>query len=129
MRKWWIVGLVILVILGLLTTLGVVLFNQINAELSGLDDIELTEIDLSNTEDGTYIGEYNTTVIKVKVSVTVVNHEITRIELIKHDNGQGGGAADILDDVIENQSVMVDSIAGATYSSKVILLAICDALK
>lgn len=129
MRKWWIVGLVILVILGLLTTLGVVLFNRINAELSCLDDIELTEIDLSNTEDGTYIGEYKTTVIKVKVSVTVVNHEITSIELIKHDNGQGGGAVDILDDVIENQSVMVDSVAGATYSSKVILLAICDALK
>lgn len=129
MRKWWIIGIVFVVILGLLTTLGVVFFNQVNAELSGLDDIELTEIDLSSTEDGTYIGEYNTTVIKVKVSVTVVNHEITSIELIKHDNGQGGGAVDILDDVIENQSVIVDSIAGATYSSKVILLAICDALK
>ncbi len=78
--------------------------------------------------DGTYIGSYETTVVKVKVAVTVVNHTITEIEILKHDNGQGKEAEEILNDVIESQSVLVDSIAGATYSSKVILLAIIDAL-
>jgi uncharacterized protein with FMN-binding domain len=128
MRKWLILSTVVLVLIGIITTVGMIFFNQVNAELSKLDDIPLTEIDLSSIDDGTYIGEYNTSVIKVKVSVTVINHEITMIELLKHDNGQGGDAVNILDDVIENQSIMVDSIAGATYSSKVILLAIQDAL-
>lgn len=128
MRKVWILIISIFLFIGVLVIVGVSIYNKINRELEGLKTIVIDEIDLSTTMDGTYIGSYETTVVKVKVAVTVVNHTITEIEILKHDNGQGKEAEEILNDVIESQSVLVDSIAGATYSSKVILLAIIDAL-
>jgi uncharacterized protein with FMN-binding domain len=60
--------------------------------------------------------------------VTLSNHEITEIVITRHDNGQGQAAEAIIDDVTSEQTLLVDAIAGATYSSKVILLAIHDAL-
>ena len=128
MRKVWILIISIFLFIGVLVIVGVSIYNKVNRELEGLKTIVIDEIDLSTTMDGTYIGSYETTVVKVKVAVTVVNHTITEIEILKHDNGQGKEAEEILNDVIESQSVLVDSIAGATYSSKVILLAIIDAL-
>lgn len=128
MRKLVIILSAILIFILVLVGIGVVVYNNINQELEGLNDIEIEEIDLSNISDGTYIGKHETSIIKVKVSVTILNHVITNIEILKHDNGQGGDANTIIDDVILEQSVLVDSIAGATYSSKVIILAIIDAL-
>ena len=128
MRKVWILIISIFLFIGVLVIVGVSIYNKVNRELEGLKTIVIDEIDLSTTMDGTYIGSYETTVVKVKVAVTVFNHTITEIEILKHDNGQGKEAEEILNDVIESQSVLVDSIAGATYSSKVILLAIIDAL-
>lgn len=128
MRKVWILIISIFLFIGVLVIVGVSIYNKINRELEGLKTIVIDEIDLSTTMDGTYIGSYETTVVKVKVAVIVVNHTITEIEILKHDNGQGKEAEEIFNDVIESQSVLVDSIAGATYSSKVILLAIIDAL-
>ncbi len=58
----------------------------------------------------------------------VENHTITDIDILKHDNGKGKAAEAITSDVIKNQSVQVDVVTGATYSSKVILKAIENAL-
>ncbi len=46
------------------------------------------------------------------------------IELLKHTHGQGGAAEAIPGKVIEAQTLQVDTISSATYSSKVILKAI-----
>ena len=56
-------------------------------------------------------------------------HMIKEIELKKHDNGQGFPAEIIPGKVVEAQSLEVDIVSGATYSSKVILKAIENALK
>jgi uncharacterized protein with FMN-binding domain len=53
---------------------------------------------------------------------------IKKIEIVRHLNGQGKPAEVIPDRVIEMQSLDVDIISGATYSSKVILKAIENAL-
>jgi uncharacterized protein with FMN-binding domain len=74
------------------------------------------------------MGSYSVFPVSVDVEVEVSNHVITSILITKHDNGQGTPAEVIIDDVILAQSIDVDSISGATYSSKVILLAIKDAL-
>jgi uncharacterized protein with FMN-binding domain len=47
---------------------------------------------------------------------------------VKHVNGQGKPAEVITEKVIETQSLQVDVVSGATYSSKVILKAIENAL-
>lgn len=63
-----------------------------------------------------------------EVKVTVNDHRITDIKLIKHRNGQGSWAEAMLTKVVDEQSLDVDAVAGATLSSKVILRAIAQAL-
>lgn len=115
----------LIVIVSALITYFVV---QISDNLEAIKTIYIEDVDLSQIEDGSYTGEYEVFPISVIVLVEVSNHEITSITLVKHDNGQGEPAEVIVEDVIQSQSLSVDSIAGATYSSKVILLAISDAL-
>lgn len=129
MKSKRIVGLLILVFLMLLVGGGVLLVKQLQKNLDQLTSTEIEEIDLSLIPDGIYLGEYSCFPVVVEVEVTMASGVITEIRLIKHQNGQGTPAEIILDDVLEEQSLQVDSIAGATYSSRVILLAIEDALK
>ncbi|XFA98975.1 FMN-binding protein [Candidatus Izemoplasma sp. B36] len=128
MSKTKKIGLIIFIIIVILTALGVYFYIQINDGLENLENIVIEDIDLSTVEDGTYTGEYTQTPLSVIVQVEVFDHEIVNILILKHDNGQGNPAEVIINSVIASQSIDVDSIAGATYSSIVILLAIQDAL-
>ncbi|HWR61634.1 MAG TPA: FMN-binding protein [Clostridia bacterium] len=92
-------------------------------------DITISDVDLSGIADGTYTGGYEVVWVAAEVRVTVKDHKITRIELLKHKNGKGTTAEVIPDKVIEAQSLQVDVVSGATSSSKVILKAIENALK
>ena len=67
--------------------------------------------------------------VSAKVSVTIKDHRIESIELLEHNNGQGAGAEVIPSIVVEKQTMQIDTISGATYSSKVILKAIENALQ
>ncbi len=101
----------------------------VQAQLDKLETTQLETLDLSKVSNGTYEGSYTAFPVSVTLSVTVFDHQITSITILKHDNGQGKPAEVILSDVIDAQSLQVDVISGATYSSKVILLAIQNALK
>lgn len=92
------------------------------------DDLEIGSFDLASLQNGDYLGECQIFPVKVKVKVTILNHEMTNVEIIEHVNGQGQAAEAIIDKVIEEQSLQVQVISGATYSSKVILKAIEIAL-
>ncbi|HNX14119.1 MAG TPA: FMN-binding protein [Oscillospiraceae bacterium] len=128
MRKTIKVLLIILIIVVVLVAAGVIFMSSVSKKLNALTQTQISDIDLSAVADGTYEGEYNAFPISAEVSVTVKNHIITNIDLIKHINGQGGAAEAIPGKVIQAQSLQVDAITGATCSSKVILLAIRDAL-
>ncbi len=125
-RRWpWIVLGIIFI-----SSIGFALFYTYTSnQLNKLAQTQLSEIDLAVISDGTYHGSYGSFPVIVELDVTINSHKITKILITKHDNGQGKPAEVIIDDVIEAQSLKVDVIAGATYSSKTILLAIQDALK
>jgi uncharacterized protein with FMN-binding domain len=89
----------------------------------------MEDFDLAQVPDGTYTGNYNAFPVVVKVEVTVLDRVITSIGLIKHQNGRGEAAEVIPEMVVHAQSLLVDTISGATFSSKVILLTIQDALQ
>lgn len=101
----------------------------IERNLKGLEEVKITPVDLSLIKDGDYQGKYSAFPVSVKVEVSVADHRITKIDIIEHNNGQGGEAEAIVDEVIRLQSLDVDVISGATYSSQVIKLAIADAFK
>jgi uncharacterized protein with FMN-binding domain len=98
------------------------------SNLESLKYMELAQIDLTAIEDGVYSGSYSAFPVSAEVSVTVKDHAIAKIDLIKHTNGQGAPAEVIPDMVVKSQSLQVDSVSGATYSSRVILKAIENAL-
>lgn len=130
MRKKTIVILSsILLVVVVVVLIGISMLKSITEELEHVSRIEIPPVDLNTIDDGTYIGSYETTVIHVKVEVIITNHHIVSITILEHQSGQGQPAEVIIDDVIDQQTLSVDLISGATYSSKVILLAIADALQ
>lgn len=128
MRKQTKILLIIFVIIASLTAFGIYMINKINQEMEVLTVSEIPEINLVQIDDGTYSGSFKSLLIKVQVEVTIQNHVITDIIILEHQNGQGDDADVIIDDVLLEQSINIDFISGATYSSKAILLAIGDAL-
>lgn len=128
MKKSTKILIILAIIIAIITITAYVVVSNINKQLGELTNIELKNIDMSTIEDGVYYGSYDVTAVSVEVKVTVSNHTITKIDILKHINGQGSSAESIKEDVINAQSLQVDAISGATYSSKVILLAIENAL-
>lgn len=106
----------------------VIYFADTQKKLERLKDLQIDNVDLTKISDGVYTGKYNVFPISVIVKVTVENHKISDITLVKHFNGQGASAEAVLDHIIKNQTLNVDIIAGATYSSKIILKSIENAL-
>lgn len=129
MKRLKKVTLIILAVVILLGAVGAVLLSGVGKKLDALYDVRVEDVDLSAVPDGIYAGKYQVFPISVKVDVTVEGSRITAIGLTRHVNGQGGPAEAIAEKVIQAQSLQVDAISGATLSSKVILLAIDDALK
>ena len=67
-------------------------------------------------------------VVGIGISGQLIIDFITDITILEHQNGQGDDAVQIISDIIDAQHLNVDLISGASYSSKVILLAVFDAL-
>ncbi len=102
-------------------------FSELSSYRQAVEEITIGAVDLSTIPDGTYSGSQEAVWVGAKVEVTVKDHRITAIKL-DHRHGQGEAAEVITEHVIEEQSLQVDTISGATSSSKVILKAIENAL-
>ena len=94
---------------------------------SKVKNIIVEEINTS-INDGVYSGVCDAYFIKSDVDVTIENQVITSIVFNEYIHGRGEAATILLDEVVLNQSTMVDTIAGATNSSIVILASIENAL-
>lgn len=93
-----------------------------------VSQLTYSNILIQNISDGEYIGECNVGFIYAKVAVTVKDGEMTQISLIEHKHERGASAERIIDDIVQQQSVKVDAVSGATNSSKVIMKAVENAL-
>ena len=78
--------------------------------------------------DGTFEGTAETPLVKVTVEVTVQDHAIREIKLLRHENGQGAPAEAMLPEMLSRNTSEVDTISGATLSGKAIRAAVRDAL-
>lgn len=126
-RRRIVLGTVIVLVAIIIAIFGAK--SYIESGLIELTDITISNVDLSKIADGVYKGSYKVIPVEAEVKVTVEDHRITGIELVKHLNGQGAAAEVIPDRVVGAQSLEVDIVSGATYSSKVILKAIENALQ
>jgi len=90
--------------------------------------ININNVDLSSIPDGVYIGECDVILVYAKVEVTVSDGSIVNISILEHRNGRGEPAEKVVDDILERQTIDVDTVSGATNSSKVIKKAVENAL-
>lgn len=119
----------------LIILLCTILFALIGASLylktlvNDVNSITVSNLNMANITDGIYVGEYSITPVYVEVEVSVTEHKITNIKIIEHENGLGGKAEKIVDNVISRQSLEVGAVSGGTVSSKCIIKAIENALQ
>lgn len=124
-----IIKKILIVIIVLMLGISAFFYIQLQKFSKEIKNIEINNVNMSKINDGVYTGKYyaNDTV-GAKVKVTVKNKKITNIDFIEHKYGKGKKAEVITSSVVEKQSLNVDTISGATGSSKVILKAIENAL-
>ena len=125
MKKGMKTVLVIMVVM-VVAAAGMLAYLKIN--LDRLVAEKILEPDLGQIQDGTYIGEYSSPPVSARVQVEINQGKIENITILEHDHGQGEGAESIVDRIVAEQRIDVDSISGATYSSRVILKAVQNAL-
>jgi len=114
---------------GFFILMGAVMFFTLRGNLKDINKTEINSVDLRTIEDGTYIGSYYyKDQVGATVEVIVLNHTITEITITDHLYGLGKPAEAIINDVVDQQSLDVDTVSGATSSSILILKAIESAL-
>lgn len=128
MKKKHKVLIVIIAALLILFIISKILLWWFDTNLKNLSTSEVSDVDMSSVADGNYVGSYSVFPVSAEVEVVIEDKAIKEIKLLKHFNGQGKDAEIIPGNVTNAQSLKVDSVSGATYSSKVILNAIRNAL-
>lgn len=144
MKDFWIRGISLLLIAGLLTDYNLILQAREKDEKI----LELTaELEQANRQagsgdtsaagavsytDGAYTGEAEGFGGTVAVAVTVAGGVITDVEVTsaeKEDGAYLAMAEDIIPEILEAQSAEVDTVSGATFSSTAIREASAQALE
>lgn len=137
-RKMWIVIFVILGVLVAVIVGGILSTAPGRREVMNLT---INNIDFSKLRDGTYEGEFIGTkdhLRDTKVQVTISSGKISDIKIIKgaiNKNGQpaeltgGLSMEDVYGKVKESETLQVDTISGATLTTKTHLKALENALK
>ncbi len=86
-------------------------------------------VDMGLAADGTYEGQADIGVLKARVSVTVKDRAIEKIEILEHTGFMGKKAETITETMVSKNTYQVDAVSGATLSSEVIKSAVGKALK
>lgn len=128
MKKKKLIVYAVLIVMAGVFLAGMAVVAKLKANLNELTSMEIADVDLLTIKDGVYRGSYEKFPVNAEVRVTVKEHRIIGIELVDHGHGRGETAEIIPDKVVEAQSLEVDAVTGATFSSRVILKAIENAL-
>ena len=140
MREFWMRLMSVVVIVGLILGYNSVLevrakdeeIAKLNAKIENTESLEDEDSKNGSYKDGTYTGEADGFGGTVAVEVTVKDGKIEAVEVTsaeKEDGAYLAMAEDIIPKIIEAQSVDVDTVSGATFSSTGIRDAVSEALK
>ncbi|MBC3796335.1 FMN-binding protein [Acetobacterium tundrae] len=121
--------IIILVILGviILAIGGGILY--ISNGLESGKNLVINSVDPTQVSDGVYTGSYQGGRWSNEVEVTVSEKKITQINVIKSVKFEKPEVTNaLINNVIEKQNTLVDSVSGATVTSKAYLKSIENAL-
>lgn len=88
----------------------------------------INTIDLTKYSDGIYEGAFKQFLIEAQVDVTIKNHTIVDIKIVKQKSSPKYEAHDTIDRILRKQNPKVDATTGATGSSMALMIATADAL-
>lgn len=128
LSKKRVIFAIILVFVLIALIFGASYLKSVSDYQKKVQEIVFHEIDPASIPDGSYIGECDTDFVYAKVQVTIKDGKIASIDLLEHRQGRGKAAESIIDQIIAKQSIDVDTVSGATNSSKVIKKAVENAL-
>ena len=121
------------ILITLIVFLIVISGGAIIALSQGLEEgknAEITALNLNNVEDGTYLGKYDFKRWTNELEVTVKDHKITDIKVIRDiEFSNPEVKTKVIDEVISAQNTKVDIVSGSTVTVKAYLKAIENALK
>ena len=127
MKKVGKILLVIACVIGIAVGgIGLLMDKQVGKMYAQLDAMSVVAPE--QVADSIYEGTAETPLVKVTVEVTVQAHKLKDIQLLRHENGQGAPAEAMLPDMLSRNTSEVDTVSGATLSSKAIRAAVRDAL-
>lgn len=112
------------VVVAIIVCIIAVLFFSLRPE-----KLEVSNVDLAAINNGSYTGSADNGMVSATVSVKVSDRAIQNIKIIKHDTLLGKPAEKIIDNIIKQQSLDVEVISSATYSSDTIRKAVENALR
>ena len=99
------------------------------SESKRIRELQLPDIDLSEIEDGTYTGQFIHHNNVYESQVIMKGHRIDDIQVLQWEGDKyDQKALEIMQRVIEKQSLQVDVVTEATKSSKLYLITIYNAL-
>lgn len=90
--------------------------------------IPISRLDFSLLKDGIYVGEYDGGRLSNKVGVTVESGRVVRVDILKEGFYMGDLQRQVIGRVLDSQSLQIDTVSGATASTKATLKAIENAL-
>ncbi len=98
-------------------------------EISQIQQMEIATINLNDVADGSYRGDFTYGKFTYEVEVTVKDHKIESIKVIKNRKSKYAKMAEgILARIVEKQTLQVDAVSGATTTSKAFMKAVENAL-
>lgn len=116
-KRLLMIGAIIVV---LLSGVGFYYYRRVANYQEAVQAILITEPNLTEIKDGTYIGEHDVDFIRAKVKVEVRDHRFQSIHMLEHHNDRGKKAERLPEKMLSQQKVTVDAVSGVTSSSKVI---------
>lgn len=132
MKKKGKIGMIIITLVAIVVVGmgGAILFT--NGERKEGKDLSIADVDFTKLKDGTYIGEYEGGRYKLRsneVQVTVSSGKVTDIKILKHkENQKPEFTGRLYDQIIQSQTLQVDTVSGATITSKAYLKSVESAL-
>ena len=108
---------------GLLILISVLAAALVTGCEGSPEEVELEMPELSSVSDGVYRATASVPPVVARVEVSVNSGRITGFRVRRHLTGQGRAAEVLADRIVAAQTIQLDAVTGATYSSKAILKA------
>lgn len=93
-----------------------------------IKNASIKSLDFSQLPDGVYDGEYKRGRFSSKVRVTVASGRMAKIDVVQDMQYQSEVTQKAVDAVLEAQSLQVDTVSGATITTRAFLKAVENAL-